>query len=118
MQVGEQNHVDFIGSNAKAAHRNQRRSSAIDQKRAVGRFDEDTGLQASPAAMLIILLALALIGSGFSFIVYATTQQYRATLRAQVTTIVNLTRQAQGTAQARTQATANVWATANARIYA
>ncbi len=68
--------------------------------------------------MLIILLALALIGSGFSFIVYATTQQYRATLRAQVTTIVNLTRQAQGTAQALTQATANVWATANARIYA
>ncbi|GAC1350087.1 MAG: hypothetical protein NVSMB27_29280 [Ktedonobacteraceae bacterium] len=68
--------------------------------------------------MLIILLALALVGSSFGFIVYATTLQYRATLRTQATTIVNLTRQAQGTVQARTQATVNAWATANARIYA
>jgi hypothetical protein len=65
--------------------------------------------------ILIIMLALALIGSGFGFIVYATTAQYRATLHSQATTIVKLTRQV---AQTRVQATANVWATANARIYA
>jgi len=53
MKVGEKDHVDLIGSHTEAAHRNERRSSAIDQERAADCLDENTGLEASPAAKCI-----------------------------------------------------------------
>src|SRR5215469_5079450 len=53
MQVGKQDHVDLIGNHTEAAHRNERRSSAIDQERAAGCLDENTGLVAPPAAKCI-----------------------------------------------------------------
>jgi hypothetical protein len=50
VEVGEEDYVDLIRSHTEAAHRNERRSSAIDQERADGCLDENTGLEASPAA--------------------------------------------------------------------
>src|SRR5437764_1751229 len=60
--------------------------------------------------LLIIILALALIGSGFGFILYATTAQYRATLHAVATTEAGFAAQTRVAAQIRNQATANAFA--------
>src|SRR5947209_4867572 len=54
--------------------------------------------------ILLIVLALALIGGGLGFILYATTVQYRSTLHAQSTAEARLTAQAQATVQAKDQA--------------
>ena len=68
--------------------------------------------------LLIIILALALIGGGFGFILYATTAQYRATLHGEATTEAHFAAQTRVAAQIRNQATANAFATANSHIYA
>src|SRR5207249_1280548 len=68
--------------------------------------------------ILLAIIALILIGSGFGFILYATTTQYRTSLHQQATSVPQSTGQAQKTALARNQATANAMATANGNIYA
>ncbi len=68
--------------------------------------------------ILLIILALVLVGSGLSFILYSATTQYRATLNHQATSVALVTAQAHVTTQARLQATANGFATANSNIYA
>ncbi len=67
---------------------------------------------------VIILLAVALIGSGFGLAVYATTVQYRVSLYSAATAVARLTTQAQATTQAQIQGTANAYATQNSNIYA
>jgi len=68
--------------------------------------------------VLIVVLAIALIGGGLSFIVYTTTVQYRSTVHSDATSFVRSTIHAQASTQAKAQATANIYATANANIYA
>ncbi len=68
--------------------------------------------------ILIIILALALVGSGLGFILYSATVQYRTTLDYEATSIALSTVRARAATQGRLQATAHAFATANSNIYA
>jgi type II secretory pathway pseudopilin PulG len=68
--------------------------------------------------ILIIILALALVGSGLAFILYSATVQYSTTLDHEATSVALSTVRARATTQGRLQATAQAFATANSNIYA
>ena len=68
--------------------------------------------------ILIIILALALVGSGLGFILYSATVQYRTTLDYEATSIALSTVRARAATQGWLQATAHAFATANSNIYA
>lgn len=68
------------------------------------------------ATLLLALLALALIGSGLGFIVYATSRDYHQSLVAGATAEMRSTQNAQATVQAFNQATADIESTMQAQV--
>lgn len=72
----------------------------------------------TPLVVLLIVLALALIGAGLSFIVYSANTQYHRALGADATVVVQSTRHTLATTQAQSQATVNGASTAQANVEA